>query len=176
MRRAAVTVALLASFISVCKVRDDNLVQAMQQAQADKLDHCAFYQARNIREDVARATLLELQLAAAAAPAGQQLDYRAAIARYQDLTAEQADKKERERAQAAHDQTTYDALNYRDDQFDLCDAALALAISLLALSALTHKWWLYWFALLPIAFGVLAGLAGLFSWRLHSHFLARVLS
>ena len=50
----AITVALLATFLGVCKVKDDNIVQAMQQSQADKLDHWNFYQARNIREEVAR--------------------------------------------------------------------------------------------------------------------------
>ena len=34
-RKVALTVALLASFMGVCKVKDDNIVQAMQQAQAD---------------------------------------------------------------------------------------------------------------------------------------------
>jgi hypothetical protein len=34
------------------------------------------------------------------------------------------------RVQAEQDQKTYDALNYRDDQFDLSDALVALAISL----------------------------------------------
>src|SRR5438552_11150427 len=77
---AAVTVALLATFLGVCKVKDDNIVQAMQQAQADRLDHWNFYQARNIREEVAAATAAELKLAAAAAPAARQDDYRAAIA------------------------------------------------------------------------------------------------
>ncbi len=38
----AVTVALLATFFGVCKVKDDNIVQAMQQAQADRNDHWAF--------------------------------------------------------------------------------------------------------------------------------------
>jgi hypothetical protein len=52
----AITVALLATFLGICKVKDDNLVQAMQQAQADKLDHWNFYQARNLRQDVAEAT------------------------------------------------------------------------------------------------------------------------
>src|SRR4051812_43855725 len=52
----AITVALLATFMGICKVKDDNIVQAMQQSQANKLDHWNFYQARNIREDVARAT------------------------------------------------------------------------------------------------------------------------
>jgi hypothetical protein len=32
-----VAVALLATFMGICKVKDDNIVQAMQQAQADKL-------------------------------------------------------------------------------------------------------------------------------------------
>jgi len=38
----AVTVALLATFLGICKVKDDNIVQAMQQAQADRIDHWAF--------------------------------------------------------------------------------------------------------------------------------------
>ena len=58
----AVTVAILATFMGVCKVKDDNIVQSMQQAQANKLDHWAFYQARNIREEIARATLVQLRL------------------------------------------------------------------------------------------------------------------
>jgi hypothetical protein len=172
----ALTVALLATFLGVCKVKDDNIVQAMQQAQADKLDHWAYYQARNIREEIAKATETQLALAAAAAPAPQQPAYTAAIASYQKLEADQAQKKDQLRVQADQDQQTYDALNYRDDQFDLSDALLALAISLLAMTALTHKRWLYWVALVPTAGGVVMGLAGLFGWHLHPDALARLLS
>ena len=64
----AITVALLATFLGICKVKDDNIVQSMQQAQADKLDHWAFFQARNIRQEVAEATVSELKLAAVSAP------------------------------------------------------------------------------------------------------------
>src|SRR6266487_4394869 len=78
--RVAITVALLATFLGVCKVKDDNIVQAMQQAQADKLDHWNFYQARNIRQEVATAAATQLKLAAAAAPPAQQEGYRVAIA------------------------------------------------------------------------------------------------
>jgi hypothetical protein len=35
-RWVAVTVAILATFMGICKVKDDNIVQAMQQAQAPK--------------------------------------------------------------------------------------------------------------------------------------------
>src|SRR4030088_1348012 len=66
--RVAFPVALLATFLGVCKVKDDNIVQAMQQAQADRLDHWNFYQARNIRQEVAQAELDHLQLAAALQP------------------------------------------------------------------------------------------------------------
>ena len=74
--RVAITVALLATFLGVCKVKDDNIVQAMQQAQADRLDHWNFYQARNIRQDVAAAEATQLRLSAAAAPAAVQEEYR----------------------------------------------------------------------------------------------------
>src|SRR6476620_6418575 len=68
----AVTVAILATFLGLCKVKDDNIVQAMEQAQADRLDSWNFYQARNIREDVAKATLTELNVASSDAPSAQQ--------------------------------------------------------------------------------------------------------
>ena len=81
----AIAVALLATFMGLCKVKDDNIVQGMQQAQADKIDHWAFYQARNLREEVARATLVQLRLQAAEKPAARQADYNAAIAQYEKL-------------------------------------------------------------------------------------------
>src|SRR2546430_5995536 len=75
----AITVALLATFLGICKVKDDNIVQAMQQAQADRLDHWNFYQARNIREEIANAELTQLRLAAAAAPAPPQGGHAPAV-------------------------------------------------------------------------------------------------
>jgi Domain of unknown function (DUF4337) len=174
--RVAITVALLATFLGVCKVKDDNIVQAMQQAQADKLDHWNFYQARNIRQEVAAAAATQLKLAAAGAPPAQQEGYRAAIASYEGLVIDQGKKKEELRVQAEQDQKTYDTLNYRDDQFDLSDTLIALAISLLALTALTHKPWLYWLALVATVAGVVMGLAGLLGWHLHPDALSRLLS
>src|SRR5213592_1202996 len=37
----AIMVALLATFMGICKVKDDNIVQAMQQAQAKSVDYWA---------------------------------------------------------------------------------------------------------------------------------------
>ncbi|GAA0752417.1 DUF4337 domain-containing protein [Ideonella azotifigens] len=172
----AITVALLATFMGICKVKDDNIVQAMQQAQADKLDHWNFYQARNIRQDVAEASVTQLKLAKASAPADKAAGYDEAIQRYEAKAAQEAQKKQTLSAAAAEDQKTYDSLNYRDDQFDLSDAALAIAISLLAVTALTRLWWMYWVSWLPIGAGVLMGLSGLLGWAVHPDTLTKLLS
>ena len=172
----ALTIAILATFMGVCKVKDDNIVQAMQQAQADKIDHWSYYQARNLREELAKATLVQLTLSARDRQPTQQAEYAVAIANYAALAKEQAIKKQAVMAQAQDDQKTYDALNIHDDQFDLSDALLAIAISLLALTALTHKQWLFWLALLPTFGGILMGLAGLLGWALHPDALSKLLS
>jgi len=172
----AITVALLATFLGVCKVKDDNIVQAMQQAQAAMLDDWNFYQARNIREQVAGAELDQLHLDAVGASPNKEAGYRDAISKYEAIVKDQSTKKEAVRQMAEEAQKTYDSLNYRDDQFDLCDTLLALAISMLAMTALTHKRWLFGIAMLPTFFGVMMGLAGLLGWHIHSGTLSRLLS
>ena len=172
----AITVALLATFMGICKVKDDNINQSMQQAQANRVDHWAFYQARNVREEVAKSTVVQLRLAAAGKPAAEQAAYRDAIQQYEKIAQDQAAKKADAKAQAEQDQKTYDAANFKDDQFDLSDALLAIAISLLAITALTQLWALYFTALVPTAFGVLMGLSGLAGWGLHPQALIALLS
>ncbi len=172
----AVAVALLATFMGICKVKDDNIVQAMQQAQADKIDHWGYYQARNIREEVAKSTLVQLRLQAAQLPAERQAAYQEAIAQYEKLVQDQAAKKAELMKQAEKDQQTYDALNFRDDQFDLSDALIAISISLLALASLTQLGWLYALAMVPAGFGVVMGLSGLLGWSIHPQTLISWLS
>jgi hypothetical protein len=172
----AITVAVLATFMGICKVKDDNIVQTMQQAQADKIDHWAFYQARNLRQEVAEATRTQLSLAKLGAPANAAAAFDAAMAKYEALAYEQGRKKEEMKSAAEQDQQHYDAANYRDDQFDLSDALLAIAIAMLAVTALTGMWALYWAALVPTAFGVLMGVAGLGGLSIHPDALIRLLS
>jgi hypothetical protein len=172
----AITVALLATFMGICKVKDDNIVQGMQQAQADKIDHWSFYQARNIREEIAKATLAQLKIQSISATPAQLPLFQEQVSVYEALAKEQALKKEELKNQAESDQKTYDALNFRDDQFDLSDASIAIAISLLALASLTQLPWLYALALLPSAFGVIMGVAGLGGLGLHPQALIQLLS
>ena len=103
----AITVALLATFMGICKVKDDNIVQAMQQAQADKIDHWSFYQARNIRQEIAQSAVAQLTItrsASASASVAQRAQLDSAIDRYKALVTDQATKKDSLRVQAEADQ------------------------------------------------------------------------
>ena len=98
------------------------------------------------------------------------------IQTYSDIATKQNKEKELLKKQAEEDQKTYDGLNIHDDQFDLSGAAISIAISLLALTALTNKKWLYWVSLFPTGFGLIMGIAGLFGLGIHPDALSKLLS
>ena len=102
--------------------------------------------------------------------------YEEQIKNYQKIASEQAEKKKVQQSDADKADKTYNELNYHDDQFDLSDAMLALAISLLAVTALTQKRWLFVLAMFPTVFGVVMGLAGLLGWHIHPDSLTKLLS
>ena len=173
----AISVALLATFMAICKVKDDNIVQAMQQAQADKIDLWGYYQARNIRQEVMEATVLQLEAQRIGAPQAQVEKIDVLIAQEKAAAKDQDTKKAELKRQAEAADQRYNDLNYHDDQFDLSDALLAIAIAMLAVTALTDLWWMYWLALVPSVFGVVMGLAGLInSTAVHPDALIKLLS
>jgi len=173
----AVTVAILATFLGICNVKDDNVVQAMLAAQAEKIDQWNFFQARNIREEVMLASIEELKLARRGRTDPADLAaYDETINRYTAMAKSQNAKKEEQKKLAEEAQVTYDKLNYKDDQFDLAEASIAIAIALLAITALTHIWWLFWLAMIPSVFGVLIGGAGLLGLPFHPDFLIHPLT
>jgi hypothetical protein len=73
-------------------------------------------------------------------------------------------------------QATYDGLNYLDDQLDMSDASLAIALSLAAVSALTATWWLLGMAWLLSAGGIVLGLTGFLNWAIHPGWLVTLLT
>lgn len=172
----AITVALLATFMGICKVKDDNIVQAMQQAQASRIDDWALYQARNLRAELAQSTSVQLKLQAQSQPVQNRPAYNEQVKAYESLAARENQKKLQQKRVAETDQRTYDSLNFRDDQFDLSDAALSIAIALLAITSLTQKRWLFFIAMIPTTFGFVMGLSGLLGWRVHPDFLIQPLT
>ena len=173
----ALLVAITATFMALCNVKDGNICQGMQQAQSNAVDQWSYYQAKGMKQNLAEATLDELQLQRtmlADPKFAALLDEK--IASYQKQVKKYEKEKADIRKQAEGDQKEYDALNFHDDQFDMSDACLSVAIALFGVTALTKKRWLLGVALAFMFFGVLFGLAGFFGWGIHPDFLAKFLS
>ena len=48
-----VSVAIIATFIALCNVKAGNIIQAMQQAQANSVDAWAYFQAKGTKLNIA---------------------------------------------------------------------------------------------------------------------------
>jgi hypothetical protein len=173
----AALVAIAATFMALCNVKDGNIVQGMTQAQANAVDQWSYYQAKGMKQNLAEATLDQLQLQRTMltdpkfAP---MLDAKIAV--YEKQVKKYEKEKIDIKANAEGQVKEYERLNLHDDQFDMSDACLSVAIALFGVTALTKKRWLLALACLFMFFGVLFGLAGFFAWKLHPDFFAKFLS
>lgn len=172
----AVTVALLATFLGVCKVKDDNIVQAMQQSQAKSVSAWATFHAKSTEMKVFQVSISQLRLAAETAPAQARTRAQQDLAEFEKKLKEEGDEKQQWQEEAKKNDALYDKLNYRDDQFDLADTLSAIAISMLAVTALTGKRWMYFCALIPTGLAVLMGISGLMGLPIHPDAITNLLS
>lgn len=174
----AILVALAATLMALDNIKDGNVTQAMAQAQTHSVDAWSYYQAKSTKQNLAEATIDQLQaLRATAAPGAAglaELDKR--IASYQAQAVRYEKEKADIKAQAEGYQREYDQLNLHDDQFDLSDAGLSVGIALLGVTALTRKRWLLGLAGVFLLVGVTFAFAGFFAWSLHPDALMSWLS
>ena len=175
----AISAAITATFTAVCNVKDGNIVQSMQQAQAGSIDTWADYQAKgtklNIAESARDGLQLQQKLTPPATPEARALVDRT-IADYEQKLTHYTGEKAELKTKAEGFQAEYDRLNLHDDQFDMSEASTSIAIALFAVTALTQKRRLLYVALVFAAFGIVLGTAGLLGLGLHPDFLARLLS
>ncbi|MEA2604878.1 MAG: hypothetical protein QOF89_5870 [Acidobacteriota bacterium] len=175
----AILVALIATFMALCNIKDGNIVQAMSQEQSKAVDSWSYYQAKSTKQNLAESVLDQLTLqkdeaAGLTVPVTALLDRK--IASYTDKVKRYEKEKDEIKKQAEAAQAEYDRLNVHDDQFDISEAALSIAIALLGVSALTRKRWLVGLAIVFAGFGVLMGMAGFLGWNLHPDAIARLLT
>jgi hypothetical protein len=169
-RRVAVTVVVLSVFSGLCNIKDGNIVQAMQQAQAASVDRWNQYQATRTKLHLAETSRVQIATLAAnpavAASALQGLDRD--IAKYRAEAPGLA-------GEAKQQSALYDALNVHDDQFDASDAATATAISIAAVAALAESSWLLYVSWAFGTFGLFMGLCGFAGWGFHPGLLSTLL-
>lgn len=174
--KVAVAVAIISVFMAVCKVKDDNIVQAMLQAKSDQVDTWNEYQAKKLKQHLAELGLNQVAAIGALAPRESSPALERQKKEYGDNIARYKVEEEKLAARANGLGKQYDDLNYRDDQFDLSDATLAVSLAMLAIASLTQKKKLLYLALTVAGFGIVMGVAGLAGLPLHPTALVRALS
>jgi len=174
----AIMVALTATLMALGNIKDGNIVQSMQQAQARAVDTWAYYQSKSTKEHLAENELSQIEVQSLVVPANGAAKARldALRAGVQGEIRRYEAEKDSVRQAAQGQEREYDRLNFHDDQFDLAEACFSVALALYGISALTRKRWLFVMAFALTIGGALMTLAGFLGWSLHPDAISRVLS
>jgi hypothetical protein len=166
--KVAVWVALTATFMALCNVKDGNIVQAMSQAQAHGIDAWSYFQAKSTKESIAENSIELLKLQKN--PANNEVieKYEQQVTRYEKEKAEIKKKAEGY-------QQEYEDINVFDDQFDMTDAFLSIAIAMFGITALTQRRWLFYFAAGISTLGIILGVTAFMHISLHSDLISKIL-
>jgi hypothetical protein len=162
----AIIVALISAFLAVSKIKDDNVVQAIQRAQALTVDAWNQYQAKRMRQfeldlELVRAEALirDGVLKDTAENRAMTEGWRKEIDRYKGELKELSDT-------ANGHEADFKRHNETDDFFDFSESFLSLALALLAVAALTRIGWLLGLAAGVGLVGFVFGMAGFLRWGL----------
>ncbi|MES1225623.1 MAG: DUF4337 domain-containing protein [Bacteroidota bacterium] len=166
--KVALFVAITATFMALCNVKDGNILQAMSQAQAHAIDAWSYFQAKSTKESIAENTLEMLRLQNPAVS-------NDVIKKYEDQIAKYEKEKAEIKIQAEGFTKEYDDINLFDDQFDMTDALLTISIAMFGITSLTQKKWLLWFAGAVSLLGIILGLTAFMKISLHSDLVSKIL-
>lgn len=175
----ALAVALTATFMALCNVKAGNIVQRMQQEQTSAVDSWSYYQAKSTKQNIAEAMADELAIlrdtSTALTPAQRAL-YDTRVSEYHAKAKQYEQEKGDIKTQAEGHQAEYDRLGLHDDQLDVAEACLSIAIALFGVTALTQKRWLLGLAAAFAVLGFTMGVAGFAGLDLNPDALAKLLS
>ena len=173
-RMVAVTVAVVALFMVLGKIKDDNLERRTMVALVTELDDWNYYQAKSLKQHMFEIEDQHWQLMQslfAAAPAAVLQQMTAA----REAWSAQGYKEKTDSAglqtQAQAEEANVEALKEQDHDFHFSEALLTLAITLFAVSALIRGRWLYGVGLAVAILGAAMELAGFLGFSLHPAFL-----
>ncbi len=164
----AVLVALTATFMAICNVKDGNIVQAMSQAQAHGIDAWSYFQAKSTKQSITENTLETIRLQ-------KNIDNAPVIKKYEEQIARYEKEKAEIKKQAEGFQQEYEDINVFDDQFDMTEAFLSISIAMFGITALTQKKWLLYFAAGISLLGIVLGVTAFMHISLHSDLVSKIL-
>jgi hypothetical protein len=174
-RIVAVTVIMLSVFMAITKVKDDNIVQNMQQAKADVIDNWAEYQAAKMKQHMADETISRDTILATI-PGVDKARVTADIAREQAASEKQQARAAELMVKARTGEARVEQLGRVDDQFDMSDALLAIALAIAASAILVESQIILVASWLFGAAGLAMGLVGFTGGSLRIEWLVNLLN
>ena len=171
----ALSVAIVATFMALCNIKDGNIVQAMGQAQAHAVSKWSQYQSKSTKQNLAESSADSLDALKLTAPVSARAEIQKRIDFHKSEAARYGKEKGEIKAEAEGLEKEYDNLNVHDDQFDMGEASLSVALALFGVAALTKKRGLFVFAMTLAGIGVALGLSGFLKLAFHPDWLAKLL-
>ncbi|MDD4976045.1 MAG: DUF4337 domain-containing protein [Bacteriovorax sp.] len=168
--KIAIMVAVSATIMAICNIKDGNIVQAMSQAQAHSIDSWSYFQAKSTKQSIAENSLELLKIS----PQKDQVVVNQEK-RLEDKIIKYEKEKTEIKNKAEAFEKEYEDLNVFDDQFDMTEAFISIAIAMLGVTALTQKKWLFYFASTVSISGVLMGLAAFMKISVHLEWVSKIL-
>jgi hypothetical protein len=166
--RVALFVAITATFVAICNVKDGNIVQSMDRAQANSIDAWTYFQAKSTKQSIVESTLEILK-------SQNPVTNPDAIKKYEEQIKRYDKEKGEIKLQAEAYKKEYDDINRYDDQFDMTEALLTISIAMFGITSLTQKKWLLYFSGVIALIGIILGVAAFLKINLHSDFISNIL-
>lgn len=174
--KIAIFVAITATFMAICNIKGGNIVQNMSKAQSRAVNGWSYFQSKSTKQNLAENTIELLNIQAIATKdVATTLEINKKLQKYKEKVERYEKEKGEIKIQAEAEEASYDAMNIFDDQFDMTEAMLSIAIALFGLSALTQKKQLFYFALSLSSAGLILGITAFMKISLHSDFIANLL-
>lgn len=172
----ALLVALTATALALTNIKGGNVVQRMATARSQSVNAWAHYQAKSLKQSLAQSAVDQLELQAQLADrievrgrlASKVAEYRGQVDRYEG-------EKLQIKLRAEGHEKEYDRLNLSDDQLDLAEACLSMALALYGVTALTRRRSLLYLSVLVAVWGAAHAVAGFAGWGFRPEWFAQVL-
>lgn len=152
----ALTVVLFSVFLAIQGIKSGNVAQAIDQTKADVLNKWNQYQASRLKHDMSEATLVTNNLFASV-PGVDAKVVQAEREKSEKANAFYAEREKKYAAEAKELTGKLEGLNARDDQYDVAEALLTIAIATAAVAILAESWWIVVFSWVVGGFGLLLG-------------------
>ena len=174
--RVAIFVAITATFMAICNIKGGNIVQNMSKAQSKAVNNWAYFQSKSTKQNITENTIDILHtelLSTSSAEAKKEISNR--MEKYKEKVERYEKEKNEIKAEAEAQEKLYDDMNVFDDQFDMTEALLSIAVAMFGLTALTQKKPLFYFAITLSSIGFILGTTAFMKISLHSEFIANLL-